>query len=1151
MQRKKGKRGLTWFHNVRLASLLPALAMIVISNLAPLAHAQAPVGSIEGVVTDSTGAVIPGAKITVTDLARGRVSTFTASASGAYSVEALSSGQYQVKVEAPSFKTGILTLTVQIAKVTSGDISLQAGSVSETVNVTTNEQTAIDTNTDTVNGSITAKEIETLPLNGRNFLDVAQLQPGVQVIDGGNFDPTKNGFAGVSVAGGSGRTTRIQVDGLDITDENVGTTVMNVSLDSVQEFQISQSGLDPSTSLSNTGAIDISTKTGSNAFHGTAFMEGRDSDVAARIGPFEAPFHRYDGGASGGGPAIKDKLFWFLNYETNHTQNSTILDAPSPFDVFNGPSPSPFVSTQATGRVDWNAKEWAHVFFRFSHDFNQLITGYGGDVFSPFQNQDNTNAGVIGADLTFQHFTHSFRVGRVNFANYINPNTPPGLPNIPIGVDFVDSGATFGPNLLAPQHTLSTSNQFRYDGSWIHGNHTIRYGAEYNRVDNSVFAAFFAEGPVAFTSTGDLAAGAPATSPLSYDPEFIIFGNGLGFFSNLPSHGYPFGGVHNHRVALYAADSWKARHNLTLNFGLRWEVDPGQVNRDLARPAILDTVAPGESGQEHLDLHAFAPSFGFAYDISGKGTTVIRGGAGIYFETNINNNVIFERADLIPNSIAPGFPTLAPGEPLLGPSGDLILNFNTISGMTLQQALPIILAAQSTLQAQAQAATKTFPNGPLSILPPGGLPGTQNTGNPLQVTEYREPYSIQTNIGVQHKLGNNWMVQADYVRNRGLHLFLVNDYNDVGAARNFNKAGAEAAINGTLSQFGVGSINQAIAAGATINDFINNGLGFQSATPGVPGAFPGNNPNFGQLNMIGDQGTSAYDALLVRLNGRTGEFHGFVKQATWMVSYALSRFTSTQDARGDEAFAPIALDNLCVTCFNGQGGVDRTNQFTINTNWDFAWGFHITTLTHWQSALPNTLLLPTSSAALFQTDYEGSGALGAGGTGTGQEPLPGTNIGSYGRGINSVAQLNAEITSFNQNFAGKLTPAGQKLVSSGLFTFAQMQALGGVIQPLPLAPAGQVLPDSFWDTDLRFSKMIRVRERVQIEPYVDCFNVFNKHNWDAPPSGVNTLSGTLSGTPGTVNGTLYGERANAYGLNAGSFSPGIPRQFQFGLRVSW
>src|ERR1700733_378955 len=128
MQRKKGKRGLTWFHNVRLAALLPALAMIVISNLAPLAHAQAPVGSIEGVVTDSTGAVIPGAKITVTDLARGRVSTFTASASGAYSVEALSSGQYKVKVEAPSFKTGVLTFPVQIAKVTSGDIPLQAGS---------------------------------------------------------------------------------------------------------------------------------------------------------------------------------------------------------------------------------------------------------------------------------------------------------------------------------------------------------------------------------------------------------------------------------------------------------------------------------------------------------------------------------------------------------------------------------------------------------------------------------------------------------------------------------------------------------------------------------------------------------------------------------------------------------------------------------------------------------------------------------------------------------------------------------------------------------------------------------------------------------------------------------------------------------------
>jgi hypothetical protein len=300
--------------------------------------------------------------------------------------------------------------------------------------------------------------------------------------------------------------------------------------------------------------------------------------------------------------------------------------------------------------------------------------------------------------------------------------------------------------------------------------------------------------------------------------------------------------------------------------------------------------------------------------------------------------------------------------------------------------------------------------------------------------------------------------------------------------------------------------------------------------------------------MIGDQGISTYNALLVRVNGRTHEFEGFLKDAQWQVSYALSRFSSTQDARGDEAFAPVVLDNSCVTCDYGPGGVDRTNQFTINTTFDFPKGFRLTTLTHWDSALPNTLLLPLDGgASLYQTDWQGSGAN----AGSGQEVLPGTNIGSYGRGISSVAQLNQAITNFNTNYAGKLTPAGQKLVSSGLFTFAQMQALGGVIQPLPLAPAGQVIGDSFWDTDFRFSDIIRIKERVQIEPYVDCFNVFNKHNWDAPPSGVNTLSGTLSGTQGTVNGTLYGERSDAYGLNAGSFSPGIPRQFQFGLRVTW
>jgi hypothetical protein len=147
---------------------------------------------------------------------------------------------------------------------------------------------------------------------------------------------------------------------------------------------------------------------------------------------------------------------------------------------------------------------------------------------------------------------------------------------------------------------------------------------------------------------------------------------------------------------------------------------------------------------------------------------------------------------------------------------------------------------------------------------------------------------------------------------------------------------------------------------------------------------------------------------------------------------------------------------------------------------------------------------------------------------------------------------NSLITSFNNNFAGKPTPAGQALISSGLFTLKQLQALGGVIPTIARAPADQVMIDSFWSTDFRISKGIRIKERVQIEALVDIFNVFNKANYD-PPGGITNgpLSGFLSGNPGTVNGTAQIQRTNKFGIGVGSFSPGIPRAFQFGARVTF
>ncbi|HWC76493.1 MAG TPA: carboxypeptidase regulatory-like domain-containing protein, partial [Blastocatellia bacterium] len=760
------------------------LATLLVGGYRPVAAAQVPTGSIEGTVTDANGAVIPDAKVIVTQRARGRQFSTTSNSKGSYAVNALEPGEYEVKFTGTGFKSALLTLKVEVGEAASGNITLEIGQLSETVTVAASDSTQLDLSRNTVSGVVSTREIEGLPLNGRNFLDLASLEPGVQTVDGGSFDPTKNGFAGISVAGGEGRTTRIQVDGIDITDETVGTTVQNYSLDSLQEFQISQFSLDPSTSLSNTGAVNVATRSGDNNLHGSAFLFSRDHHFAARVGQQDAPFDRQQGGFRLGGPVKRDRLFWFANFEHNNQDSSTFLSPPAPFDKFAGFAASPFDERFGAGRLDWNATDRTHVFARFSHNANKGVTGFGGNDLAPFQNSNNTNSLVLGADLSLTRFTHSARYGHVNFANYINPAAPEGIPDVPVFVQFDDTGVQFGPDFLAPQHTLQTNDQFRYDGSFSHRSHLLRYGADYNHITVNLFAAFVGQAPIVDTLS-TLNSGDDPANPLNYFPIDIVFGNGLGFFSEKPNHGYQFGGVENNRFAWYLSDSWKARRDVTLNFGVRWEIDPGQVNDDLARPAILDSVAPGESRNVRLDKNNFAPTAGFAWDIKGRGTTVVRGGSGVYYTTNIFNNVIFERASLLPNTIAPAFPFVfdAPGFNILrGPNGEFVFDFTSVSSSPISATISEILAAQAQLQALSRAATSSFPNGPISLLPPDGLPGTQNTAGPIFASEFSQPYSIQMNIGVQRRLGNNWILQADYVRNRGVHSLLVRDYNRVGAA---------------------------------------------------------------------------------------------------------------------------------------------------------------------------------------------------------------------------------------------------------------------------------------------------------------------------------------------------------------------------------
>src|SRR6267143_2388051 len=383
--------------------------------------AQRTTGSLTGTVRDPHGLAISSAKVSLTDKDRGVKLEVTTSSEGTYFVSDLVPGKYDLSVKKDGFKTFATTVTIVVGVTTSLSPKLELGQVSSIVEVQGNAMT-VDTSQSSVQGLITSSQIERLPLNGRNFLDLATQEPGVQTVDGGNFDPTKNQMVGVSIGGRSGRSTRIQVDGVDITDETVGTTTTNLSNESIQEFSISQASLDPSTDLTSTGSVNIVTKSGTNVVHGSGFGFFRDSEYAAdqrltKTGP-KPPSSRRNYGGRLGGPLLKNHIFWNLDYEKLQQADQRVVNVPE-FPQFTGNFAVPLTERMGSGRADWVINNRLNAFYRFQHDDNFGVTGFGGRDLAAFSNLNNTNFHVVGADYHTGRWTHGVRYSYVNFNNFI------------------------------------------------------------------------------------------------------------------------------------------------------------------------------------------------------------------------------------------------------------------------------------------------------------------------------------------------------------------------------------------------------------------------------------------------------------------------------------------------------------------------------------------------------------------------------------------------------------------------------------------------------------------------------------------------------------------------------------------------------------
>ena len=402
-----------------------------------------------------------------------------------------------VKAQASGFKSAQLPVTIQVGVTATGNFKLTVGQSSETVEVE-GSTVAVNTEQATVEGVLTSQQIENLPINGRNFLDLAQLEPGVQIQEGSTFDPTKNGFSSISFGGRFGRTARIEVDGVDISDETVGTTTQNIPASAIQEFQVSQSSLDLSTELTSSGAVSVTTYSGTNTIHGEAFGLFRGNQIAAALpGNSPPPFQRQQWGGRLGGYIIKDKLFWFVDAERTKQDLTAAEPFSTPFSALDTTLGQPFRDLMTDGKLDWQIHGSAHAFYRFNYEQNSQIRPFGSSSsLQGFDNNDHTPSHTLGLDFNTGNFTHSIRFSYLRFHNAIGDGTNsiaagidnpiPGLGiniNAPIAGNCVISGGGSycgGPNLLAPATNLSiqSSDQIRRKPGLWQTRHSLWCGVQ-------------------------------------------------------------------------------------------------------------------------------------------------------------------------------------------------------------------------------------------------------------------------------------------------------------------------------------------------------------------------------------------------------------------------------------------------------------------------------------------------------------------------------------------------------------------------------------------------------------------------------------------------------------------------------------------------
>jgi hypothetical protein len=1138
-----------------LSGILLTLIGATLMSLGTHALAQNATGALKGTVKDQNDAVITNAVVTVTNKATGAPRTLTTGSDGAFVFENLLPGEYEVKAGAQGFATQIQTLKVEIGHTLTSNFSMTVGAASQTIEVT-GAAPILNTSDSGLGGVVTQAQVENLPLNGRSFLSVALLEPGVTV----TYQATsgvlnQNDFFQVGVGGAPSYMTVISVDGARANDRITGGTSQNFSAETVREFQISTIGFDLSTGTVSAGAVNIVSRSGGNDYHGSAFLFFRDHNLAAFPGLSRAcqglatdsplcrtsarkrlddPFFvRRQYGGTLGGPIKKNKLFFFGNYERSDQVGAQPITFTDPLLAgLNHIGKVPFDQHLVGLRVDYQMSEKHTLFVRGNVDKNDSVAGSGLESTWIASSNYAYQTQLALTSVLKPTLVNDFRFSYSYFRNRLFPpsqETCESLASDPLfcfGVGGTQinffGGLSVGNNANTPQDRHPRTYQFTDNVSWTKGSHRLRLGGNWEHIYSHGswfrnFAGTFSTfNPATVQATNPaLFATLPASLKSGYTgppPTFAellqlpVTGQltiGIGDGHQPVAYLYDQLTTNNH-IRFYFQDGWQIRPNFTLNYGLAWSFEDNQPYHFLDRPEYL---RPTGLRLEKIpqDYNNFDPALGLAWSVNNK--TVIRSSVSVHHSSGNRNYLKLQDQILIGpagSGLVSAGSSSVPNPKFGQPGQPQFLNFATNAPVDFraQDMVNQLAAVRAFLEANNRYNGQDLSIRNIEVRKQAPAGGTEAIFD----ANHRTPYTIHVNAGVQRQLMNNLSVSADFVMRRGVKFgqneFFLDDINRWNRFSGYSLLASGTAI----------PVRNPIIPACTTTAQANDPKAQCSLGPifyAVPGIL------------------SRYSALQVKLDKRFSQ--GF--QLTG--AYALARYTTISGS--------LFTSYTDYSQNFGLSGAVPKHSFTFSGIWDLPkykgdqrWLRGV--LNDWQvSTIMQIRSRDINSITLGTLDPEGDGLF--------TFRLPGTWVNSFGRGQNAD-DIRRLVDEYNAKFPA---PRDTLLANIGR---ANRDFLG-TAYPFIVLPDEFSSGDSFITQDLRVTRTVRINEKVRLNLIAEGFNIFNVANLTGYSGSLASAAyirptATVAGRPNPNNN--FGRATNRV---SPIFGTGGPRAFQFAARLNF